>query len=558
MRRSAILLRALRVLDAMSTALRRSGPGRRGAKVFTAIAIGLVAVASLLAVIRNLPGSNESLLAAAHEADAALAEIASLPEESNGLNAARERLSRLARIADRAGGVESALIVLKRYRALARIRPSAGIDYFSAARDFHRRFPHAESLAAVLVDAALQGDFDGGLTELGRIPNTLASAALLPLRVAALLRIGRLRDPSPVDPAVLLFLNDTYGAVASPEPLAVNASLAALLADDPAYARAIVRDRLADLDVLPKSVLRFLAEFSFDFDDPAAAAALFSRLEGVSAALRRADAAFLAGNVDQARESWLSGVSSAFVPEALYNLARTAVTEAEAASYAARLTSEAPDFMPGILLAYRLAGDLGSSDFLRKSVERTRDPILALELIRNEAPRLGIERTIARTWLLVDAHPNDHRITEWFAWYLQINGVTDQLDFLLRRDPDDVDAAWLHTHRGLLLARSGDLRSAEALLMKAAGTDDDWRNAANLALLAEYSRNPEEALRRYEIAASLCPRGKDAAELQRRIGRVLVNRGKREDARRTLEYALDMDPENRRARADLRALERGQ
>jgi tetratricopeptide (TPR) repeat protein len=115
-------------------------------------------------------------------------------------------------------------------------------------------------------------------------------------------------------------------------------------------------------------------------------------------------------------------------------------------------------------------------------------------------------------------------------------------------------APWSFFYEGLEKAREGKLDDAEKAFESAAAESGDWRLAANIAALYEAERKAGEALRRYEVAASLCASNADAAEIQLRIARLQKVLGRDTDARRTLEYALSKDPGNRRVRMELKRL----
>ena len=479
----------------------------------------------------------------------------------------RERAAEAWALADRASsfvarkglGVESELAVLKRRRSIARSSPAeyAGL-YFEAALTSAERFPHAGAISAVVVDAALPLRETKALAALRSHSPRLDAVLFGALKALALARLGDTASPSSAVPLdAILAAADAYSA-ALPEAaslLAVDAVIVSLLSGNALEARAVAQGRLSDPDGLSPSALRFLAEFVYDFGDPNESAALFSRLPA-GYSLRRADAAHLAGDTRTAREAWFQAAAGPAARLALYNLASTSLDPAEAFSYARRLHSLSADFAPGVILYARLAGEHIGLQTLSTASELGSDVLIDLELVRLGAPRVGLDRSLALLWLLMNEDPRSKPLARWAAWYAASNGrIGEALRFVQVHRNEGLAAPWIDFYSGIEAALSGDLGEAEKAFERAAAESGDWRLAADTGVLYESLRNPREALRRYEIAASLGPAGADAAEIQLRIARLLVNLGRRADARRVLEYALDRDPGNRRARTELKRLD---
>jgi tetratricopeptide (TPR) repeat protein len=448
-------------------------------------------------------------------------------------------------------GVESELSVLKRRRDLAYLLPSYADSYLEGALGCSARFPHSDLAAATVAEAALGMPGPQAEAVLREHLARLDGVAFGALRTFAEARLGSLSRPvSLLSPEPLLAAADAY-ADHDAALLAVDAALSALLSGDALTARGIARDRLARPDELPERALRFHAELSFDFGDRRDAAALFSRLPGVEAVLLRADSFHLSGDAASAKEAWLSAAVEGN-RIALYNLASASADPAEALAYARRLRSAAPDFPEGAVLFSRLA----SPEEADAALSEADDALTELELIRREAPRLGVDRTLARLWLLANAETGSEETARWGAWYAASNGRLQEAVRLVRSyEKENGPSPWGEFYLGLDAARSGRIDEAEAAFEKAAVESGDWHLAANTAVLSESRRDTREALRRYEIAVSLCAPGPQSADLQLRISRLLTVLGRSADARRVLEYALDQDPGNRRVRAELKRLD---
>ncbi len=454
-------------------------------------------------------------------------------------------------------GVESFMSVLSRRRRLSAQHPDPyARSYLSAALEASERFPYSDPLCASVVDAALAcppGDAEAAAALRTSAPR-LNAEAFPSLRAAAERRLGASGPSSSLPVPMLLGAADAYARAdaGASEALAVDAALASLLGGDALGARTIVRDRFPRPDELSPRNVRFAAELEYDFGDRRQAAALFSRLDGAENALRRADAAFLAGDLAQARIGWTeaAGSSPSAASIALYNLATHAAAADSGVAYARRLVAAAPDFEPGRVLLARLADE---SSALGVAGGSAGAGLVELERIRTGAPAAGYDRTRALLWMLLNAHPRLEQAAEWTAWYAARNGDFDEaLLAAASYAQESGPASWTGFYEGLVYARDGRLDEAGRAFGRAAAAGGDWRLAANEALVLESKRSTADALKRYEIAASLRPLPADAAEIQLRISRLLRSLGRDSDAERALRYAADLDPGNRRVRADLR------
>ena len=534
--------------------------GRVSSRSFGAVRVILIALSlAAIAVVAGLlffrylkPGFSGDASSLLVSADSALSDPSRTEAAASLLDKAA------AAVAAKGGGVESELAVLKRRRTLARLQPAIyGIPYMKAAVAAAERLPNAEELAAVVVDAALAAGVKKPeiLETLRKYASRLGVDRFGALKTAAYIRMDALAAPSSSIPAsALLAAADVYAAK-TPDiaaDLAVDAAISALLSGDTLTARTVVRDRLSRPDDLSPAIVRFLAEFFYDFGDARESAALFSRLAGEDNTLRRADASYLAGDADSARSSWQSASSGKKASVALYNLASSAKNVDETRAYLNRLRASAPDFAPAIILYSRLAGEKERQAALSAAAS-SKDVRVELEAARIDAPRVGIARTEARLWLITNRDPKSETAARWAAWYMASNGAVDEANrAALSYRQASGDASWVYFYTALAAARGGRVDEAEKAFEKAASVGGDWRLAANLAVLSEARQNPAEALKRYEIAVSLHPSRVESAELLLRTARIMKELGRETEARRSLEYALSLDPENRRVRSELR------
>jgi hypothetical protein len=242
-----------------------------------------------------------------------------------------------------------------------------------------------------------------------------------------------------------------------------------------------------------------------------------------------------------AKEAWLSAAVEGN-RIAWYNLASVSADPAEALAYARRLRSAAPDFPEGAVLFSRLA----SPEEADAALSEADDALTELELIRREAPRLGVDRTLARLWLLANAETGSEETARWGAWYAAPTAAQEASVWSARmRKKTDLPRGASSTSD--LTPPFGRIDEAEAAFEKAAVESGDWHLAANTAVLSESRRDTREA-----FAATRSPfalrSGPQSADLQLRISRLLTVLGRSAEPAGCWKYALDQDPGNRRVR----------
>jgi tetratricopeptide (TPR) repeat protein len=334
--------------------------------------------------------------------------------------------------------------------------------------------------------------------------------------------------------------------------------------------------------------LRFAAEYFYDFGDPLRAAELFSRLGTEMDIIRQADALWLSGRPENARNIWALLVSPAgghqaaagSVPPALaarvlYNLALTAADNREAAALLEQLIalpSAAPgiagsgavpgaDIVHGIIRYSRLLDTPQSLTLLERSIkEFPRNPLLDLEVLRRRSGPAGYGETwetgrvVGETWLLLCRYSEQEELYQWGAWYFDYQRQWAETARLLKTaERYQFNGPWIRFHAALGSITGGDLSRAEELLLAIPAAD--WPVFANLGRILEARLAPAPALEYYELAASLAPNREEAARIQLRIARCLKSLGRDEESRRVLEYALDLNPDNLNARLELRRLD---
>ncbi len=522
--------------------------------------------AELLSLLRGPTGDFRAVLA---ELDRAVLKAEPSPGSAEALIPLLDAAER------RALSVEEGLSVLKRRRALvARGAPEARLadfraSYAEAAVALAARFPHAESAAAVAAEALLAA---GQAARAADYALRLSDPRFGAVAAAVLVASRRLSLPDGLPP------NADESLLAAASAYAPDSDAASCLLADAALARLIRGDGISALALLRErkgsaasastetAAVRLRAELEYDFGDARSAAALFSQDGSALASLRRADAATLVGDIDEAREAWKSVAAASADPGlagiALYDLAAVpslgtadpAEVRAEEHSYLERLLALEPGNVAASIRLSRLLGARGEA-VLAAAMLVKNDGLLELERVRRAAEGAGRERTVASLWLLMNGRPDDWRIARWSAWYMETYRATDDVARVLRAaERAAFRAAWVDFHASLRAAREGKLDDAEAGFLRAAAADGDWRLAADLAVLAEARGSMRTALEHYETATSLAEGADDRSILQVRVARCLEALGKEREARRVLAYALELDPQNRTARVELQRL----
>ncbi|MDR2258521.1 MAG: hypothetical protein LBE14_05170 [Treponema sp.] len=497
----------------------------------------------------------------------------------------------LDRLEQKAQGVESLLSLLKRRRALARIHPPLISAYREAARKAAAAYPYSEPLAAVAAGALLPGAAisENTAAELRTYASVLSAPQFSPLRISLHILLGDFKSPQTaaalpwLDTALPSFRENVYPQAA--EALRTDTAILKLLggAVDEAAAEiqsGLYQTRSPNPPENPPSpeFLRFAAEFFYDFGDPLRAAELFSRLGTDTDIIRQADALWLSGRPENARNIWTILVSPggetapvetlpAVTARALYNLALTAADSREAAAWLEQLTAmpaaAGPDRKYGIIRYSRLLDTLRGQALLEQGLQDfPLDPLLDLELLRRHAAPAGRGETwepgrvTGETWLLLGRHPEAEELYQWAAWYFDYQRQRDETAKLLKTAArHHFDGPWFRLHEALGSLGDGNLDRAEKILLDIPPETAAWQVSANLGRILEARLSPAAALERYETAASLVQNREEAARIQLRIARCLKSLGRAQESRRVLEYALDLNPDNLNARLELRRLD---
>jgi tetratricopeptide (TPR) repeat protein len=504
-----------------------------------------------------------------------------------------ETLSRrLDRLETEAQGVEASLSVLKRRRALAKADPRFLSPYREAARRAAVAYPYAEPLAALAAGALIQGQRlnGGGAEEQNRYLSVLNSPDFGSLRVSLHILRGDFKDPrtAAAVPALGAILGGALprirGHLSAEAAETLITVLTILKTLEGGAEAAEIQSGLYEAlaPAASPEFIRFAAEYFYDYRDPLGAAELFSRLDTEEDLSRQADALWLAGQPAAARNIWtlLASPPAPGAPEppaagiaarSLYNLALSAANPEEAAALLKRLLALPPaseDASParraarqsrvyGIIRYSRMVSPALSLAVLEEGLKTfPGEPLLDLELLKRRGEFQEPDRLIAETWQLLGRYPRNEELYRWAAWYFDFQRRPGETALLLRNAARlGMTAPWTGLHEALGRIETGNPEQAGDILRAIPPEEAGWEVFANLGRIDETVRSPAAALEYYETAAARVRNRREAARIQLHIARCFRALGRDRESRRVLEYALDLDPGNLRARLELDRLE---
>jgi tetratricopeptide (TPR) repeat protein len=463
----------------------------------------------------------------------------------------------LDRIEKKALGVESWLSVLKRRRALAAIHPPSGENYAGSIDRALKAYPMSQPVAAVAASALVKDSAVDPQAEVN-LRNWLSlfqDGEFNDLRLSIHVLLGDFRNPARAS----LLLSD----IASDGTESINADLAILktLRADYRGAASDIHTMLNSQTPLSTPSLRFAAEYFYDFGDLQRSAEIFNMIDDEKALVRQADALYLAGFTDMSRSIWYMLASSSN-ENSLYNLALTTDDAEEAASYLERLVnldsvSESGCFQAGLIRYSRLLDYPDALSLLQNTegISPARFPFIDLEICRRNAQSQESGRQAAEAWLLLDRHPENEDLYNWASRLFFFQRLYSEAKILLRRAAQfQFEGQWVPLYSALLLMNEGDVEEAREMLLTIPPENADWAIFANLGRILEAERSNLRAIEQYEAASERTQNPKTASRIQLRIARCSLTLGHSNEARRSLEYALELDPENLSAGLELERL----
>jgi tetratricopeptide (TPR) repeat protein len=480
--------------------------------------------------------------------DGAFGELAGTEREFAYLN--RE----LDRIEKRTLGVESWLSVLKRRRALAAVHPPSAENYANSINRALKAYPMSQPITAVAAAALVKNSAVNREAE-QKLRNWLSvfqDGEFNRLRLSLHVILGDFRNPGRAS----LLPDDIVSD--GTESISANMAVLKALRADYRGAAADIQTMLNSRVTLSDSTLRFAGEYFYDFGDLQRSAEIFNMINDEKALVRQADALYLAGFTDMSRSIW-SMLAASSNENSLYNLALTTDDAEEAAFWLEKLVtldsaSGNDCFQFGLIRYSRLLDYQGALSLLQNTegIAPSRYPFVDLEICKRNAQSQESGRQAAEAWLLLDRHPENEDLYNWASRLFFYQRLYAEAEILLRRvEQLQFDSQWIRLYRAVLLMREGDIDDAQEILRAIPAEDADWPVFANLGQILEIERSHLRAIEQYEEAAARAPNPKTASRILLRIARCSSTLGYSNEARRVLEYALELDPENLTAALEL-------
>ncbi|MCL2442787.1 MAG: hypothetical protein FWD13_04895 [Treponema sp.] len=461
----------------------------------------------------------------------------------------------LDRLESRAVTVESWLSILKRRRALANIHPPAILNYQHSVNRAVKTYPGSQQItaiaaAALIKDTGINKEAEEQLRKwLPRLTDLQLNDLLLSFHVI----LGDLSNPekAAIIPEYLIS-DDT-------EPVAVNLSILKTIRGNYRGAAADIHTILNNFPSV--SAIRFAAEYHYDFGDLILGAELFSRLSDETSLIRQADALYLAGFPETAANIWML---LADLPNetSIYNLAVINENSPIAAEYLRKLVnmtsySNMKSRQFGFIRYSRLLEYTEAISFLQNSGINSQNdfPFIDLEVAKRFTHGRDFGRQVPETWHLLEKHQYNEEHYMWAAWHFFFQRLFNEAIILLDRlEQMNITANWIDVYRAILLMNEGDLNAAEDILRAIPQEEADWLVFANLGRIYEEFNSPSHAIEQYSMAALNIKNPKTAARIQVRMARCYNNLSRPGDARRALEYAVELDPGNLTAKLELERL----
>ena len=307
-----------------------------------------------------------------------------------------------------------------------------------------------------------------------------------------------------------------------------------------------------------------------------------------------ADSAWKAGDTARSRDVWSEIVSryGEQTPIPYYDLALTSSDPEDAHTTLLRCVELFPAWYPAVARIVRNAGhsalnvddpvikSLLSAGFMSFDMEAALhdghfSPEEARAILDNALKadsngtdvRLKIEdlryglgekgdtvRSTAAMWRLLEAYGENPVLYRYATWFFAVTGDLDMAFSVNGSNPGGPDPFFL----GLEAACAGKSAEAEEAFSRvASNATDSWAALGNIARLyanaGDYGKAEESA----NLAAELAPDNRVKSRLLGDTGEYLIALNAPDRARKVLGYALELDPDNYRARTKLRSLESG-
>jgi tetratricopeptide (TPR) repeat protein len=477
-----------------------------------------------------------------------------------------ERLNRgLDRLEKTAIGVESWLSVLKRRRVLARIHQPSLENYRKSVNKAAELYPMSQPVAAIAAEALVKNTAINREAEvkLREWVVLLNDPSFNTLRLGLHILLGDFKNPARAMQIPVSLSSDGTEAVT------LDMVILKILNNDIRAAASEVQTVL-HLPSPSADSLRLSAEFFYDFGDLERSAEIFSAINDEKAKSREADALYLAGFKGSSRLIWSMLSDSQNEPlkeRSLYNLGVTADDIYEAFSHFEKLINT--DISANVpvsaerqsgLIHYSRFFDIPQAVITLGKIKPADYPYIDLELCKRQAPVRELGRQFAEAWRLLDRHYDNEDLYNWVSWLFLFQRNYSELKILLNRIENLRSNAqlappnWAGVSRAIQTMSEGDLETAENILRAIPVEEADWTVYANLGRNIEAQRSPSRALEQYNLAALKTENPKISAKIQLRIAKCFFALGRPDEALRTLQYAMELDPENLAVRLEFERL----
>jgi hypothetical protein len=522
--------------------------------LFITLLAGVILLAAVCAVFIFFYFNERSIWAPSRKQDSfssILREYDAIADAFYGSQREYDRLHReLDRLEKKAISVESWLSILKRRKILAKEHMPSLELYNSSVQRALKAYPQAQPIIAVAAAALVKNTAITRENE-SRLRDWLpiiADSSFNTLSLCLHVLLGDFNSPKKAQSLSANLHTD------GTESITINlAALKALRRDYHGAAGDI--QMMLNGEPSPQA-LRFAAEYNYDFGDLLRSAELFYLLNTTEAMSRQADALYMAGFPHSAASIWLM-LSDLPHENSLYNLALTSQDSAAAAEYLEKLVrletvsdSNARQF--GLILYSRFL-DYARAVALLKGASNFPPndyPYIDLELCKRLSQEQNPGLQIAQTWLLLERHEKNEELYKWACRLFFFLRRYDEASILLNRmDHLQLSGEWIDVYNALYSMFEGKLETAENLLRSNLSQEQDWYVFANYGLILESMRSFIRALEQYELAAAKLQtaafqKSAAAARIQIHIAKCFTALNRPLDARRTLEYALELDPDN--------------
>ncbi|MDR0643399.1 MAG: hypothetical protein LBG05_00595 [Treponema sp.] len=462
--------------------------------------------------------------------------------------------------------VESLLSVLKRYRKLAQKDDRFISSYQKSTQSAAARYPASQPLAVVAAESLLWGmDFNAETIGLLRsYAARMIQGGLTKSALSIYVLLGDMDNPekaSTVPGGLFDLENRRFDA---------DNAILSILKGDTAAASVQINAILMKKDV-SQTEKKLAAEFFYHYGKPSQAAEIFSQFPGEDNMLRQADALYISGNEQNARNVWtllLSSQQNYTKIKSLYNLAVTETDGDRKRDYLEQLAEilksgelkNSVYELYGILHYSRLLSVQAAMELIDRVFMQGEKPLADLERIKRGREIWTQDKMVAQVWFLLNAYQKNESLYQWAAWFFDFERRYNETDMLIENAAfNDVAGDWLILHEAIGLISHNEIASARELLESVPPEHASWTIFAVLGRIYEMNRSREsiEKAVDYYKKASLQNADKsveNAARLQYRLSRCFRFLGRDVESKAALETAIKLQPDYLDAMTELKRM----